>query len=200
MTDPYDSLPSLAERIAAVQSAAAGEPDRSGPAAELLADAPAVEAALLQTLFGPEAGSIEPVDWDGTGREVFLARARRVVAEHGDLLGTASAGDLGETAGALGELAGRLQMREPDLPPEAAPDFAAGVLGDSLLVALDADGWTVDAPLGEPVLARRGEDHLAPHAVVDDLRHGRLEPAVWRDRAERLGVAGLPLAPTGVTA
>ena len=53
VTDPYDSHPSLAERIAAVQGCPAGEPDDSRAAAALISDPLALEAAQAVHLFGP---------------------------------------------------------------------------------------------------------------------------------------------------
>jgi Zn-dependent protease with chaperone function len=78
-TDPYDSHPSRAERIAALQDLPPGEPDVSPPA-ETLVDAPlALERAQAVHLFGAEAGDLPPVAWDAVGAVVSLDRARRLV-------------------------------------------------------------------------------------------------------------------------
>jgi len=193
-TNPYDSHPSLSERIAALQDFPPGDPDDSPPAEELVADPMALERAQAIHLFGAEAGELPPVEWDAVGAEVYLERARRLVAAHGELLGDATAGELDAVVDQLGRVAGELQQREPELEVEHARDFAAALISDGLLVALHEEGWSVEAPPAEPVLCRRGDDEIPPHAVVHELREGRLSPGAWREQAQQLGIAALPLS------
>jgi Zn-dependent protease with chaperone function len=192
-TNPYDSHPSLSERIAALQSVPPGDPDESPPAEALVDDPLALERAQAMHLFGPEAGDLPPVEWDAVGAEVYLERARRLVEAHGELLDGATAGELDTVVDQLGRVAGELQQREPELEVEHARDFAAALISDGLLVALHEDGWSVEAPPAEPVLCCRGDERVAPHAVVHELREGRLSAGAWRERAQQLGITGLPL-------
>jgi heat shock protein HtpX len=193
VTDPYASHPSLAARIAAVEHCPPGDRDESPAAAALVQDPLALEAAQAVHLFGPEAGALQPVDWDAVGAEVYLASARRRVDAHGELLGDATAGALDEMVDQLGRVAGVLQQREPELEVEYARDFAAALMADGLLVALHERGWSVEAPPAEPVVCRLGEDSVPPHAVVHQLREGRLSGSAWRERAASLGIAELAL-------
>jgi heat shock protein HtpX len=199
VTDPYDSHPSLAERIAAVEHCPPGDADDSPPAAALLRDPLALEAAQAAHVFGPDTEQWLPVDWDAVGAEVYLQRARRLVDAHGELLGDATAGDLDRMVDQLGRVAGALQQREPELEVEHARDFAAALMADGLLVALHERGWSVEAPPAEPVICRRGDESVPPHAVVHELREGRLTAAAWRERAHALGIADLALRASAVT-
>ncbi len=194
-TDRYDSHPSLSERIAAVQACAPGDADDSPPALSLLHEPDALERELLSALVGPEAAELPVLDWDEVGREVYLERARALVAAHGEILGEATVGELELLTRELGRIAGQLQQREPEVPPEAAPGFAATLLAESLLVALADAGWTVAAPLGEPVSACRGDEDLVPFDVVETLREGGEAATGWQEQASSLGIAGLPLRP-----
>jgi Zn-dependent protease with chaperone function len=193
-TDPYDSHPSLSERIAALQDIPPGDADASPPAQALVDDPLALERAQAIHLFGTEAGELPPVEWDAVGAEVYLERARRLVEAHGELLGGATAGELDTVVDELGRVAGELQQREPELEVEHARDFAAALISDGLLVALHEHGWSVEAPPAEPVLCCRGDDRVPPHAVVHDLREGRLTAGAWRERAQQLGISGLRLS------
>jgi heat shock protein HtpX len=197
VTDPYDSHPSLSERVAAMQDFPPGAPDDSPPATTLLRDPAALEAAQAEYIFGGEAAAeLRPIDWEAVGGEVYLERARGLVSAHGELLGPATAGELDGLVETLGRLAGGLQQREPELPVEHARDFAAALIANGLLVALDDDGWAVEAPPAEPIVCRRGDDRVAPHVVVDELRDGSLSGAAWRERAAALGIDGLGLRTT----
>jgi hypothetical protein len=177
------------------RAASPGEPDESPLASALISDELALEAAQAVHMFGPGANELQPVGWGAVGAEVYLERARRLVDAHGELLGEATAGDLDQMVDQLGRVAGALQQREPELEVEHARDFAAALMADGLLVALHEHGWSVEAPPAEPVVCRRGEDTVPPHAVVYELRDGRLSGAAWRERALALGIASLTLRP-----
>jgi heat shock protein HtpX len=190
----YGSHPSLAERIAAVRDCPPGDADESPAAASLLRDGGAeLERAQAIHVLGGEASELRPISWEAVGAEIYLDRAQRLVAVHGDLLADATAGGLDGVVERLGFVAGALQQREPELEVERARDFAGALMADGLLVALHGSGWAVEAPPAEPVLCRRGADRVAPHVVVDDLRDGRLTGAAWRERAEALGIGAIPL-------
>ena len=200
-TEPYDSHPSLAERVAAMQDVPAGSPDDSPSAASLVRDSAALEAAQAAYLFGDEdIAELRPIDWDAVGGEVYLERARGLVSAHGELLGPAKAGGLDGLVSDLGRLAGALQQREPELPVEHARDVAAALIANGLLVALEDNGWSVEAPPAEPVICRRGEQRVAPHVVVDELRDGSLSAEAWHERAAGLGISELALQTTAAAA
>ena len=192
-TNPYDSHPSLSERVAALQQFPPGDPDDSAPADTLIREPLELEREQAMHLFGAEAGEMKPVDWDAVGSEVYLERARRLVAALGELLGDATAGELDDLLDRLGSVAGELQRREPELEVEHARNFAAALIADGLLVALHEHGWAVEAPPAEPVLCRRGDARVAPHAVVHELGEGRLSGEEWRDRAAELGISEVSL-------
>jgi heat shock protein HtpX len=194
-TDPYDSHPSLFERIAAVEDCPPGDADQSQPAMALVRDPEALETEMLVAHFGPEAGELPRLAWDDVGREIYLARARSFASEHGDLLGDAVVGDLGELAqeNRLEQLGGSLRRRIDDLPHDAGPALAASLLGDAFTVALAEHGWAVEARLGEPVTATRGAECLEPYGVVPESAESGTAAAGWRERAEGLGIAELPL-------
>jgi Zn-dependent protease with chaperone function len=194
-TDRYDSHPSLSERIEALHACPPGDTDGSSPALSVLRDPERLERELLASLVHPEAADLPELAWDDVGREIYLARARALRDAHGEILGEAKVADLGDRARALGPIAGQLQQREPELPPEAAGDFAATLLAEATLVALADAGWTVDAGLAEPVTASRGDERLNPYEIVAKLREDAVAGAGWRERATTLGIAELKLNP-----
>ena len=127
------------------------------------------------------------------------ARARAMRAQYGDVLGDAKVADLSDLAQDVGPIAGALQRREPELPDEAAPNFAATLLAEALLAALADDGWTVEAGLAEPVRACRGDDRIAPYDAIAELHGSGPAAAEWRERTSALGIADLQLT-AGATA
>jgi Zn-dependent protease with chaperone function len=194
-SDPYDSHPTLPERIAAAEGFPPGEPDDSPPAISLLRDPEAVEDALLAFLFGPEAlAQLEPIAWDDVGGEVYAAHAAELLGRYGWVLEDRPVGELAAAVERLDDMAAELARRE-ELTPEAAGELAAALLTCATGLALQRAGWAVDAAPGEPVRYHHGDDSLLTHAVVADLREGRASAEAWRTEAERLGIAALTLLP-----
>lgn len=188
-TDPYDSHPSLPERLAAIDGLPDGEPDDSPCSIELLRDPAGVERAQLQFLFGAEIERLSPIEWDAVGPVVYGARARELTREFPRLLEGVTVGTLPEAVDRRAELAGRIT--DPDI--EDREELALVVLADAALLALEAAGWTIVADLAEPIGARRGETTLFIHAAIGRMAEGELSAEQWRTQARELGVADLEL-------
>jgi heat shock protein HtpX len=188
-TDPYDSHPSLAERIAAVEGQPDGEPDDSPCAIDAIQDPAGTERALLEFLLGPDIASLDEIDWDAVGTEVYGARARELTERFAPVISGVTIGTVPAALEHLGERADRIT----DADVEDRYGLAAAVLGDAVLLALEGAGWTLEALPAEPVSARRGADTLAPHLAIHQLREGELSGETWRARVEELGVGELAL-------
>ncbi len=201
-TDPYDSHPSLSERIAAVEGWPRDTPDDSAPAMALIREPEALEQAMLVAHFGPEAAELPGLAWAEVGREIYLSRATAFADAHGEILDDAKVGDLGELAreGRLEQIGTQLCQRLDDVPAEAGPAIAVTLLGDALTAALARDGWAIEAALGEPVVAKRGDACIEPYAVVPELTESSPAAAGWRERATALGIAELRLHATATVA
>ncbi len=190
-TDPYDSHPSLPERIAAVEGLPDGDPDDSPCAIDALEDAPRTERALLEFLLGTDVAGLPAIDWDAVGTEIYGARARGMTERFAAVVEGVKVGTLPAAVEQIGERADKIT--DPDVEDRYA--LAAGVLGDAVLLALEGAGWTLDAVPAEPVGARRGDERLAPHMAIHQLREGELSAEAWRERVTELGVADLELGP-----
>jgi heat shock protein HtpX len=191
-TSPYDSHPSLPERIAAVQDLPAGEPDASPPAIALVDDAEGLERAILDLLLGDDAGDFKPIAWDDVGRSVYLERARHLTGEFPAVVAGVTLGSLPEAVERIPATAEELRGENDDF--EYVANLVAAILADGAIAALERAGWEIEAPPAQPIAARRGDDVLVPHHAVHELRVGELSGETWRERVTALGVAGLALA------
>jgi heat shock protein HtpX len=194
--DPYDSHPTLAERLAAAEGQPPGDPDDSPCAITLLADAAAIEGRALAPLV--EGGGIEalrPVAWEDVGREVYAERVAGTARHFAGVLAGHTAGALADGAPGLEAMAEVVRRRDPRLDAEAAREAAVSALVAGLMHALWRAGWDIDAPPGEPVVCRRGTETIAPVGTVTGMASGELDAGEWRARCERLGIAGLSLEP-----
>jgi heat shock protein HtpX len=203
-TDPYNTHPSLGERIAALERL----PDSSVPAAEgddrpaltLVADIDGLEYELVSFMAGEDVGHLRKISWERVPEQVMVPGWRRFLEPHRQELagiGAASIPEHADSAGAQ-RLAARL-VPAGELPPEIdlQRGFAMGVLGSALGLALHDAGWRVSAPVGEPVVCEHGQHRIEPFGDVERLGSGELSAAEWRERCNELGIADVRLAGAG---
>ena len=195
-TDPYDTHPTLPERIAAVAGLPAG-PDPAGEprAVSLLSDLGEVERRWLAQVAGPEqVEKLRSVTWEDALATAFLPGWREAVASNRAALEGATVGALGEV---LAEAPARLGRLSEPAGEEESAEAGAGhlrwLLAAAVPLALERAGWTLDAPPGAPVTARRDGAEVYPFEVVQGLASGQLAAEDWRARAARLGVDALRL-------
>lgn len=181
-TDPYDSHPSLPDRIKALEGLPPGpEPPTDPPALSLLENASGAEAPLAASLLKPGAPALRPVSWKDVGIEVQVpfweARVRREAQV----------------------LTGKTVADIPRLIPPATWDEGPRrsqslTVGAALAVALVGTGWTVESLPGAPFVLRRGADSVEPFSIVLELLQGKLTERDWQERAAALGIANYRLS------
>jgi heat shock protein HtpX len=201
--DPYNTHPSLGERIAALErlpDTAGAEDGGDEPALTLLTDVDGLELDLLSFLAGQDQDHLERVSWDEVPEQVMIPGWRRFLEPHRQQLEEIDAASIPEHTGSEGgqRLAARLVPAE-ELPPEIDRQraYVIGVLGSALGLALHGAGWRVSAAVGEPVVCEREGDRIEPFREVERLDSGELEAEEWRRRCTQLGIAELRLAATG---
>lgn len=191
-TDPYDSHPSLPERLAAIEPLPAGEPDESPCSIERLRDPAGVERDLMRFAFGAQIEMLTPIEWDDVGRVVYGWAARELTSEFPHLLEGVTIGTLPEAVANRAQLAARIV--DPAIHDRERLVLVA--LADGVLLALEAAGWSIVADVAEPVGARRDGMTLHPHTVIGHLLEGKLSAEQWREETSAQGIADLPLSVT----
>ncbi len=182
--DPYDSHPSLPDRIKALAALPPGpEPASEPPALSLLDNAAGAETPLATSLLKPGTPALRPVAWPDVGIEVVVPYWEARVKREPQVLA-------GQTVADIPRL----------MPPQ---DWAENprigrysILGAALGLALVASGWTVESLPGAPPVLHRGTDRVEPFGVVEELADGKLTEQSWQERAAALGIANLRLSVT----
>ena len=182
--DPYDSHPSLPDRIKALEGLPPGpEPVSELPALSLLENAPGAEAPLAASLLKPGTPALRPVAWPDVGIEVQVPYWEARVRREAQLLA-------GQTVANIPRLM---------LPGDWAADAQrtrAVTIGAALAVALVGSGWTLESLPGAAPVLHRGGDSVEPFGVVEELARGKLTDQGWQERAGTLGIANLRLSVT----
>jgi heat shock protein HtpX len=193
-SDPYDTHPSLAERLAALDGLPDGEPASADPAAiALIDDVPALEQRLIGFLASPEA-AFEPVAWEQIGERLWRPFWRERVGQYAAGLAGLTPPDLPAQAADLAPLAVRLGIAGAgeEVSPEQAQG-AAWVIGIALCTALADRGWSIEAMPGDDVVLRSGADAVRPFTLMRDLDGGTLSAGDWLLLCERARIARLDL-------
>ena len=192
-SDPYDTHPSLAERLAALEGMPDGAPPGDDPRAiTLLEDVPELERRLIGSLASPDAG-FETVRWEELGERLWRPFWRERAARSAGGLAGITPADLPGHAADLTPLAVRLGLVS-DEPAESEQHGRAGwVVGAAVSTALADRGWTLGTMPGDDVTLRRGDDTVRPFTLMRHLADGTLPIGDWLLLCERTGIAGLDL-------
>ncbi|HXE57415.1 MAG TPA: M48 family metallopeptidase [Gemmatimonadales bacterium] len=191
----FDTHPSLAERLAALEALPPGTvPDPDPPAVTLVDDVAELERRLLAFLGGAAAPPLEPVGWEEVGERVWIPFWREHAARHAKALGGLTPADLPDFAADLSPLAVLFGLAAST--EEAGADEGRGavwVVAIALAVALADRGWRVSALPGEEVLLEQGDLRFSPFILLRDLDTGALTRERWLACCERAGIARLDL-------
>jgi Zn-dependent protease with chaperone function len=192
-SNPYDTHPSLRNRIAAVQQL----PERtlqknSLPARSLLDQADAVEVKFLECLY-PEfkPGTLTSITWEIVGDRVTIPGWKEYAGEYSRLLRGVTPESLPDQIPNLRNVG--FEIRDPKgmlLSPEQRTERAAGLFAVGLGLTLLDHGWTLHKEPGVFYL-QRNSDQLNPFAIVEQLRSGKLSGSDWRTQCRELGIGDL---------
>jgi Zn-dependent protease with chaperone function len=204
-SDPYDTHPSLRERLAALDRLAGATGDGGARGAEsaltLVADVDALERALLATVPVLKDATLTPVTWDDAPSIVLPAGWRESVALHRPAL----AGLTPEQLPALTRTPGALAVRLGLVPDESHVldehrGRAAAMVGSALSLALleraaaaGGDGPRLHAPPGEPVTFVVGDVAILPFTLPSDLADGTVSAERWLAWCDAAGIVGVDL-------
>jgi heat shock protein HtpX len=195
-TNPYDTHPSLKERIEAVQSLSpdVGGADDTG-ALSLVPDVLELELELFAGLVGTEqAASLSPVEWQSTATKIWLPYWERSVRDYAAGLKGITAADLPGVLQSPGELGAMIQRSAGRLlSVDEQRTGAMRVAATALAVVLARQGWALDTSPGAPVSLQKGEIRIEPYTTASLLETGELTADAWQAQCRQAGIAGLRL-------
>jgi heat shock protein HtpX len=175
--DPYDTHPTLRERIEAV----AGMPDYVSqtardelPAVELLAELATLEQALLEFIAADKAHAqqLKPIAWTDVARRIHLPAWRTTAAGMAPHFVGCTLTTLPRER-AFREQLGRsvLGSHAAQFAPDDLARLGAGRIASLITLALVERGFSVDAAPGEHVTLARDAHAICPFEILlDDSR------------------------------
>lgn len=200
--DPYDTHPSLRERLAMLR----GLPEKdvralewalqSKPAISLLKDVRALEWALIGHRLSATAGhEPKPIGWDQVVQTVYLPAWATAAAKYSGPLVGRTMRDLAEQARPIADTIGALMTRDVQglLSEEERRRRGARVLGAALATSLARAGWSVQALPGERVTTAGPFGRIEPFDIVNGLVTQSLDGPTWQQRCTETGISDLEL-------
>lgn len=203
-TDPYDTHPSLKQRVEALQGLPPGSSQDSRPASVLLQGAPDMETHLLQVVTSDPARvkMLREINWDEVLEKVYLPRWAESAALYAGILKDLTPVQLPKAAReverwfTLAARAGKL------LPPGITPQqivrenqlqLVNNVIGSALVMVLQEHGWQARNLPRENIILHKDGHVIEPFTVFHNLASLELATEAWKQQCEELGIADIPL-------
>jgi heat shock protein HtpX len=192
-SDPYDTHPSLKDRLAAL----AGLPELPSEPGEqsalsLLTEVDVLEQALLSFLAarGPRP-HYKSTAWDDTATTVWLPYWSAIVAGNREHLAGLTPEESLKLLPTRGALAVRFALAAtPEVASERQLREERYLVFCALSLALKDAGWSVRAPPGEEIVFVRGNDRFLPGQFLESVANGALTLDAAVAAVSEAGVAG----------
>ncbi|MBA4387492.1 MAG: hypothetical protein C0404_05885 [Verrucomicrobia bacterium] len=201
-SDPYDTHPSLKERLEALSMQPQG-PDAqdSTLAISLLGDdLPRIEHEMLLAIAGGQLEKdLEPVSWDDVGDKVLVPMWAKAVKGKRKFLSGVTPGMFGGIAKNPADLLRKFRTSEHDnYSEEEVTNSMFGTIGASLALALHARGWKFSAKPGEDIVFRSdGPIAIRPFEIIRNIAAGKTTVEDWLGQCRDVGIADLDLGTVG---
>jgi hypothetical protein len=191
-TRPYDTHPSLRDRIALLNTLSAGSTGDTRPAASLLSDLPKWERQVLASVSA-DLAALRHVEWEQVADTVYVPMWRQRVANHGHLLRHITMSTVPASQAAFAGLGSSLFDKD-ESPSEderigRAWQLMIGAIGLTLL----SDGWTAETLPGDEIVLRRDRCEFRPFSELNAMVQGHVTRDQWRERCAALRIADAPL-------
>jgi Zn-dependent protease with chaperone function len=196
-TDPYDTHPSLAERVAALERQPKRPLRDSRPATALLRNVEACERHLFRSLSA-DLASLEPVEWPRVSDQVYVPMWQARVQQHGALLKTFTILNPPATDAALQTIGRGIVPGETDDAQRRGAAWQLIVAAFAL--ALRPLGWTAETLPGDEVVLRKDTAEFRPYSELGALVGGQTSLDAWRARCAAIGIGDAPLGAGGAPA
>jgi heat shock protein HtpX len=194
---PYDSHPPLRERLAQLESFAAGKeepPENDAPAVSLLRNLDTLEAELLVGMTGnAKIKTFRAASWQDVRQEVYLPAWQKLIAEHADTLRGIRPADFSQLSDDLVSFGRKFAPRN-ELPPiDALKQRCAEILGSALAYSLYQHGWTLLPETEDFCKFQRDAWTIDPFAVAPSIANGEFKKEEWDLQCREMGIANWDL-------
>ena len=203
--DPYDTHPSLKERLAALESLPQGEEMDDQPALSLVQDPEDLEGRILMSIAidKEKIKTLKPLQWEDLTEIVYLPMWEKNAQSFAGALTGMTIGNLPEHAKKFPVLFLQIaangwklppNVKPKDVPPQVQLQICSNVVGCALISTLRKQGWGVKTGLGEEVTLEEDGQIVKPFQVFIEMAAGKLTKETWETTCTEQGIYALNLA------
>ena len=189
-TDPYDSHPSLKERIAALQNLPAGMKTNDSPASGLLAGSENLEFQVLNSILveKAKAKSLKEIAWAEVAETAFAPQWEKGTLPYKQLLKGLTPLNLYEETRNIEKLFEKVARAGKFLPSNVKPSQVSldmqvqvinNVIGCAVATALRQAGWRLMTSPGEPIIFVNEDCQVQPFNLIPYLVGEKPTRAQW---------------------
>lgn len=191
--EPYDSHPSMTERILAVQDLPAQQACDDTPAFALINPHPELEREMMAAVFGPKNLSmLKPIQWEEVGESIYLKRWKETITKFSNAFQGLSASNLLEFRSPQGPVSSFVQNDKDMMKTQDISKTTDVLLGIALSVMLADNGWKVTTQPGSAITLTRDGMEINPSQLLESINESSAEK--WAQTIQDYGIADLKLA------
>ncbi|MEW6285065.1 MAG: M48 family metallopeptidase [Chloroflexota bacterium] len=198
-TNPYDSHPSLKERIAALEGLPAGANGNDHPASSLLPADVDLETLILKQVIREEErfSSLKDIPWENVAETVFTPQWSDNIKPFRQILSEITPASLFDAAQNPSTLFARLASTGKILPPnvkleqvpqEVQMQVISNIIGMAFAVTLKQNNWKIKTGLGEDLRFVQANKEIAPYRLFPKLAARELSREEWVEYCEKNGL------------
>ena len=192
---PYDTHPSLSERMRALEEwSNDGTSEVDPPALSLLNNPDQLETQIFSDLIKRTDGKeMQPIAWEEVGAKVWLpvweARVKSILHQ----ISGYTVEKLPSLCKSPTAASPRSDQTGKELPEEFRRRLGLNNLASALALTLHAAHWDFRASPGENVMFQRKDETVEPFNVVWKLAIGELTQEMWNQMCISAGISDYPL-------
>jgi len=202
VTNPYDSHPSLKERISALKNIPAAPATNDSPASSLLPPNTDLETPILRHIIKQKEklNSLKPIDWDDVIETAFAPNWNKNIERFKPVISTITPQGLFDEAQNSTRLFEKLattgKLLAPNIKPSQVPpadqlQFINSVIGTALSAALRQDGWDIRSTLGEDLVFIKNGREIKPHTLFSKLAAKEYSRDEWIEYCDENNLSDL---------
>lgn len=202
ITDPYDTHPSLKERIAALEGLPAGAMTNDLSASSLLPLNADLETLILKQIIKDEGkfNSLKNIDWKNVVEIAFAPQWSRNIEPFKRILSEITTESLFDAAQKPSHLFARLAAAGKILPPNVKPEqvpqevqiqITNNIIGTALASALKQNNWKIKTDLGEDLKFIQANMEISPYSLFPKLVAHEFSRDEWVNYCEKNGLSQL---------
>jgi Zn-dependent protease with chaperone function len=207
-TDPFDTHPSLKERIAALENLPTGASLNDRPASTLLPPGEDLEGAIVRYMLDHTPAKERPslprvISWKDAAETALVPLWEKNIDPYRHILKSLTISGLHAEARNGADFFEKLARAGNILPANVTPaqvpqdvqlQFTNNVIGSAIAFALKQNGWQVRTSPGEELVLAKAGKQIKPFNLFINLATQESTNPQWQLYCEENGIASLTLA------